>query len=167
MPDKQPAKNKRRVVKDPETFRERALRASAAADDKSARTGRLKDSVNAATKPVAGPARQKASNFLNRKPMRPVRKVLSVIGKVIFPTYFRDSWRELRLVTWPNWEQSRQLTFAVLVFANMYVGGPPWLDTTLLIVCGVLAGVIAVAASVCGIRASREQRGIDDEARRL
>jgi preprotein translocase SecE subunit len=28
--------------------------------------------------------------------------------------------QELRLVTWPNWKQSRQLTFAVLVFAVIF-----------------------------------------------
>lgn len=119
MPDKQPAKNKHRVVKDPETFRERALKASTD-DDKPGRTGRLKDSVNAAAKPVASPVSQAASKFFSLKLMRPVRRALSIVGKVVFPTYLRSSWRELRLVTWPNWKESRKLTFAVLFFAVIF-----------------------------------------------
>jgi preprotein translocase SecE subunit len=45
---------------------------------------------------------------------------LRLLGKVLFPAYLRNSWQELRLVTWPNWKQSRQLTSAVLIFAIIF-----------------------------------------------
>ncbi len=35
----------------------------------------------------------------------------------IFPGYFVSSWKELRLVTWPNRKETRQLTTAVILFA--------------------------------------------------
>jgi preprotein translocase SecE subunit len=44
-------------------------------------------------------------------------KPLKFVGHYIVPPYFRNSWRELKLVTWPNRKQSRQLTFAVIMFS--------------------------------------------------
>jgi preprotein translocase SecE subunit len=44
-------------------------------------------------------------------------KPLKFVGHYIMPPYFRNSWRELKLVTWPNRKQSRQLTFAVIMFS--------------------------------------------------
>jgi preprotein translocase SecE subunit len=103
MADNKPAKAKtKRLVKDPETFRERALKASEDSG-KPARSAGIKQAGGKIASPVA---------FLF-KPLR-------AIGRVIFPAYFRNSWQELRLVTWPTWKQSRQLTFAVLVFAVIF-----------------------------------------------
>jgi preprotein translocase subunit SecE len=39
---------------------------------------------------------------------------------VIVPRYFRNSWAELRRVTWPGRKETRQLTSAVLVFAVIF-----------------------------------------------
>lgn len=111
MADKQPAKTKR-VVKSPETFRERAIKASEESD-KPKRGARLKQAGKKAAKPVLKPVGKAASKTFARKPF-------ILIGKVIFPTYIRNSWKELRLVTWPTLKQSRQLTFAVLVFALIF-----------------------------------------------
>jgi len=54
------------------------------------------------------------------RPVRWLGKLLSLIGRILWPRYFRNSWRELRQVNWPNWRQSRQLTFAVLLFALVF-----------------------------------------------
>jgi preprotein translocase SecE subunit len=47
-------------------------------------------------------------------------KVMRVIGRILLPRYFRNSWKELRLVTWPGFKQSRQLTGAVILFAVIF-----------------------------------------------
>ncbi len=44
-------------------------------------------------------------------------KPVKFIGHYVIPPYFRNSWRELKLVTWPNRKQSRQLTLAVIMFS--------------------------------------------------
>lgn len=107
MADKQPTKAKR-LVKNPETFRERAIKASDAGD-KPTRASSIKQAGGKFVSPVAAPIKRTAQ-------LKPLR----AIGKVLVPAYFRNSWRELRLVTWPTWKQSRQLTFAVLVFAVLF-----------------------------------------------
>lgn len=47
-------------------------------------------------------------------------KVFRIIGLILWPPYFRNSWKELRQVTWPNGKQSRQLTIAVIIFATVF-----------------------------------------------
>lgn len=48
---------------------------------------------------------------------RPFRFIGRVLSKIFFIQYFKDSYKELRLVTWPSRKQTLQLTFAVFVFA--------------------------------------------------
>jgi preprotein translocase SecE subunit len=101
---------KKRRVKNPETFRERALKAGEETQkSKAKRPSRAKKAGSGAAKGAARPLRK----IGRTKPAR-------LIGKVVFPSYFRNSLRELKLVTWPGWKQSRQLTFAVLVFAVIF-----------------------------------------------
>src|SRR5579862_611732 len=63
------------------------------------------------------------------KPFRPIGRLLArierfkpihLIGLVLVPRYFRNSWRELRMVAWPSRRESRRLTSAVLVFAVIF-----------------------------------------------
>src|SRR4051812_22554975 len=103
----EPANDKKRQVKNPETFRERAIKAGES--DNQQRPGRIRRSAKLIVSPLK-PVGRLLKRVFGLKPFR-------VIGRIIFPAYFRNSWRELRQVTWPNWRQSRQLTFAVLVFA--------------------------------------------------
>lgn len=118
MANNQPAKPKR-LVKNPETFRERAIKASEASD-KPTRATRLKSVSGKVAAPLFNPVGQASGKFFGLKPFAVLRKPLRLIGKVIFPVYLRKSWGELRLVTWPNWKQSRQLTSAVLIFAIIF-----------------------------------------------
>lgn len=123
QPDK-PAGKKKRTVKNPETFRERAQKASEA-DNQPKSAARIKRAGGKA----AGPVRRHVGRTYNSKPLTPLRKVLGAIGKIIFPRYFRQSWQELKLVTWPGWKQGRRLTFAVLVFAIVFgavIAGVDW-----------------------------------------
>ena len=48
---------------------------------------------------------------------KPFRFIGRVLSKILFLSYFRESWRELRQVTWPNRKETIQLTFAVFIFA--------------------------------------------------
>lgn len=99
---------KTRIVKNPETFRERALKAGEAGGKpaRSAGAKRTGGKVAAAIK--------RPFTYLGRF------KVFRLAGKVLLPPYIRNSWQELKQVTWPNWKQSRQLTFAVLIFAVLF-----------------------------------------------
>jgi len=42
------------------------------------------------------------------------------VGLVLLPPYIRNSWRELRQVTWPNRKKTFQLTYAVIVFSVLF-----------------------------------------------
>ncbi len=113
MAANQSVKPKRRV-KNPETFRERASKAAQSSGEPK-RTNQVKKAGL-----IFKPAGSALLKIIRLKPFAPIGKVLRLIGKVIFPAYFRKSWRELRQVSWPNMKQSRQLTFAVLVFAVVF-----------------------------------------------
>ncbi|HSW66815.1 MAG TPA: preprotein translocase subunit SecE [Bacillota bacterium] len=47
-------------------------------------------------------------------------KPFRIMGYILWPTYFRNSFKELRQVTWPSRRESFQLTGAVLVFASIF-----------------------------------------------
>jgi preprotein translocase SecE subunit len=115
------AKSKRRIVKNPETFRERAIKAVEASEQPK-RTHRVMQAAGRFIGPVFRPVGRGLRAFFGLKAIR-------LLGRIVFPRYFRNSWAELRLVTWPNWRESRQLTFAVLVFAVVFgaaIAGVDW-----------------------------------------
>jgi preprotein translocase SecE subunit len=45
---------------------------------------------------------------------------LRFLGRVIGLKYIRDSWHELRGVTWPSFRDSRRLTGAVIIFSILF-----------------------------------------------
>jgi len=47
-------------------------------------------------------------------------KPLRIMGYILVPPYFRNAFKELRQVTWPNGSQTRQLTLAVIIFALIF-----------------------------------------------
>lgn len=108
MADK-PAK---RRVKNPESFRERALKA-AEESDKPKRVAKVRSGGVSVIGTIFRPIGRVLTPIGRLKPVR-------LLGKVLLPPYVRNSWRELKQVTWPNWQQSRQLTFAVLIFAVLF-----------------------------------------------
>jgi preprotein translocase SecE subunit len=105
-------RTKRRRVKNPETFRERAIKASAQAD-RPAKRGLVRRLGGRVLLPVFRPISRVLRRLFDRQPFR-------FIGKILFPAYFRNSWHELQQVTWPNWRESRRLTGAVLIFAIIF-----------------------------------------------
>jgi preprotein translocase subunit SecE len=97
-----PAKQSRRLREANETVRERSLGVTA----------------NPAVKPsITHLFFHKIGAFGFWKPFRFVGRFL---GKYIIPPYFKNSWKELRMVTWPNRKQTRQLTFAVIIFSIIF-----------------------------------------------
>jgi len=111
VPD-QSAKKAKRRVKNPETFRERAVKATETSD-KPKRSAGLKQASGRITSPILGPIARILRKVFSLRPFR-------LIGKILLPVYIRRSWHELRLVTWPSWKESRRLTFAVLIFAVIF-----------------------------------------------
>ena len=118
---------KKRLVKNPETFRERAVKAGERQDkpSRASRVGRVSSKM---TGPVTRPIGKASRKVGSLKVLRWIRKPLRLIGKVLLPVYLRNSWRELRMVSWPNWKQSRRLTFAVLIFAVVFGGSVAIVD---------------------------------------
>jgi len=102
------AKSKRRIVKKAESVREKAESAA----QQNAKPRRLQATRRRAGAPfrAVGRGGRKLGKF---KPFR-------IIGFILVPPYFRNSWRELRQVTWPSWRESRRLTFAVVAFAIVF-----------------------------------------------
>lgn len=116
MADPTPAKRqKRRLRQSSETVRERADKAQAS----TAKSPKRRP-LRAVGRGIRKVLRVLAKPF-HRQPFR-------FIGKILVPKYFRTSWQELRQVEWPNRRQSRQLTFAVLVFAIMFGGAVALVD---------------------------------------
>lgn len=112
------SKPKRRRIRTASTVRERAEKAQAEASkpkrQKSSRIGKV---LRVLFKPFA------SLGALGKfRVVRGSGKVFRFIGKIIWPTYIRNAWKELRLVSWPSWRESRRLTYAVIIFAVLFGG---------------------------------------------
>lgn len=98
------------------TMREKVEKSQAKSQPKSRR---LKETATKAKKPFTAAKDvgkkeyylplpdNKAGRFLNKK-------------RSIIPKYFKEAWRELKLVQWPNRKETAKLTLAVLVFAVVF-----------------------------------------------
>ncbi len=51
---------------------------------------------------------------------RIIFKVLEILSLIIYPRYIRNSFAELKGVTWPNFRLSLKLTYAVVIFAIIF-----------------------------------------------
>jgi preprotein translocase SecE subunit len=119
---------KRRVVKNPETFRERAVKANQEQPQSKA----IKRSRLIVSKPFRVAYRSVGIGYdklLSQPGFKYLRKPLHILGRIVWPNYFRNSFKELKLVEWPGWKQSRRLTYAVLSFAFVFgtvIAGVDW-----------------------------------------
>lgn len=104
----EPAKSKRRIVKKTESIREQSVKA--------AESGKQPRRLHTTRRRASAPFRAIARGLgrLGRF------KFFRIIGFIIVPPYFRNSWKELRQVTWPTRRDSRRLTFAVIAFAVVF-----------------------------------------------
>lgn len=108
MADKKPR------IRKVETVRERNEKATLKTKSDAGKV--KKQPVRRMVRVVASPLGYVAKPFR----VRPVRFVFRWIGRIIFPRYFRNSFRELRQVTWPSRRETWKLTFAVLIFAVVF-----------------------------------------------
>lgn len=101
-------KPKRRIVKKAETIREKAEKA-AEQDSQPRRLHATKRRASAPFRLIGRIARRLGKI-----------KVLHIISLILVPPYFRNSWRELRQVTWLKFKESVRLTYAVVAFAAIF-----------------------------------------------
>lgn len=70
---------------------------------------------------VAAPFKRIAAWGFWQSPLwKPFRFIGKILSYVLFIGYIRNSFKELKLVTWPDWKQSWRLTWAVLVFSVFF-----------------------------------------------
>lgn len=100
---------KRRLVKKAETVREKTEKA---VEKDSKQPRRLQATRRRAGAPFR--AVKKGTSWLGKF------KVFRIIGLILVPPYFRNSWKELRQVTWTKPKESLRLTFAVVAFATAF-----------------------------------------------
>ena len=112
MAEKQPR------VRKVETIRDRNEKATAKAQANASKVKKrpVRRVLSAIGKPLKKPALLAARPFK----VRPVRFVFRWIGRILFPHYFRNSYKELRQVKWPGRRETWKLTFAVLIFATVF-----------------------------------------------
>jgi preprotein translocase SecE subunit len=109
------SKRRPRVRKSAPTVRELAEAAQAKSETK--KPGRVNRLF---AKPAAPVKKLKLSQ---RGPIKTLKKPFVFIMrglKWIIPSYFINSWRELRLVHWPNRRETWRLTLAVFIFAIVF-----------------------------------------------
>ena len=102
---------KPRIRKAPVTLREQAQQAQAKAEEsKSNKTDRLRRGAKSLRIP---------SNPVSRALGKILRPVIRFLGWLV-PKYFVNSWREVRLATWPSRQETWRLTTAVFIFAIVF-----------------------------------------------
>ena len=105
-----PQKKTRRLKAAPQTMRERAAHES----NKQPKPKRI-SKVFGVFRPL-----KKISKVGSLKIWKPFWATGRVIGKFFVFRYLRQSFRELRLVEWPNRRQTFQLTSAVILFSIIF-----------------------------------------------
>jgi len=111
-PDKRAKDSKpaRRMVKKAETVRDVTEKSQQPAQPKKQGALSLAGHYIAVPFKIIGKPFKKLGRF----------KVFRVLGLILLPPYFRNSWKELRQVTWPNRRESWQLTSAVIIFSIIF-----------------------------------------------
>lgn len=102
------------MVKKAETVREKTEKSGLTKPDRN--SGILRLTLAYIAWPFRWIGRQiaKAGRFLGKF------KVFNILGKILWPPYFRNSWKELRQVTWPSRSETWKLTLAVIIFAVIF-----------------------------------------------
>lgn len=119
--------SKKPRVRKVETVRQRNEKVAAKAEAKAGKQPkrRVRRAASAAVRPLKKPA------TIISRPLRtrPVRFVGRWLGRILWPRYFRNAWKEILQVTWPDRKTTWKLTAAVLVFAiafGLAAAGTDW-----------------------------------------
>lgn len=108
MADSEPKRKLRRLRAVPVTMRERAERSV---------TPKPKRKLPFSIK---WPFGRIITKIGTRKIWKPLMAVVRFLGKILLPPYVRNSFAELRKVTWPSRKQTLQLTSAVILFSVVF-----------------------------------------------
>lgn len=115
---KTPEKKQKRRLKAAPTLREQAETSAAKNNsNKTSRTRRFFGSKLFAPFRLVGRGVKK---IWMSKPLKPIRFITKILGAILVPKYFRNSWKELRYVSWPDFRTTWRLTFAVIVFGVIF-----------------------------------------------
>ncbi|HET8992039.1 MAG TPA: preprotein translocase subunit SecE [Candidatus Saccharimonadales bacterium] len=122
---KEPAKKSRaRRVKSPESFREKAAKAGSEKPKRN-RLGVVSKTFRKITSAIKSPFKKAGNTRIGKILKKPFR----IISVILLIPYFKGSFKELKLVSWPSFKQSRKLTYAVLAFAIVFgtaIAGLDW-----------------------------------------
>ncbi|HTH72008.1 MAG TPA: preprotein translocase subunit SecE [Candidatus Pristimantibacillus sp.] len=110
----EPAKPKRRMVKQTESIREKTVKAAQPKPEK--KTDVLRLTLHYIGMPFQwiGHKLAKLGKKLGKF------KFFRVLGYIVWPKYFRNSVKELRQVTWPTTRETWQLVLAVIIFSVVF-----------------------------------------------
>lgn len=111
---------KKRQLKKVETVRERSERGEQPKKRHvKATAGKLARPIHALGRLIAKIAKPFAFVLIPFK-TRPVRFIGRVLASVLLLKYVRESWTELRQVSWPNARETYRLTVAVIIFSVIF-----------------------------------------------
>ena len=68
----------------------------------------------------SGPIRRFFARIGRLAIWKPFKAVGRFISRFLIPPYFKNSWKELQMVTWPDRTQTRRLTVAVVLFSIVF-----------------------------------------------
>lgn len=109
------ARKKRKLRPAPETVRQRAeSKANAPVKPR-----RIRRTAKTALRPLKAAHRVGAKEIYLPMPDNRLGRFLNK-RRYFIPKYFRESWQELRLVSWPNRRETTKLTLAVFTFAIIF-----------------------------------------------
>jgi preprotein translocase SecE subunit len=114
MANATPGRRKPRIRKAAPTVREKI---ESGAKEEAKPKSKVKGSVFAIFKPF-GVVWRVFARIL--RPLTPVGRLFKKVFRWMVPRYFINSWRELKLVTWPNRMETWKLTSAVFIFALVF-----------------------------------------------
>lgn len=104
-------KPKKRRIKSAETVRQKAEKSAAPAKKR-----RVRSALSTAAKPIKTAHKTGKKEYYLPMPDNKFGNFLNKRRRFI-PSYFRNSFQELKEVKWPNRKQTIQLTLAVFAFA--------------------------------------------------
>jgi preprotein translocase SecE subunit len=122
MAEKSDKPAKKRQLKKVETVRQRAERAGT----EQPRKRRVKATASKASHPFKAVGKRIAKALrpfaflLKPFKTRPARFVGRILGTILLFKFFRNSWKEVRQVQWPDARTTVRLTMAVFVFSLLF-----------------------------------------------
>jgi len=108
-------KNSPRVRK-VETMRDKVAKS----EDKADKPRRLKKTASAVKKPIQSVSGAVKKEYHLITPQESGFKGFMTKSRRITPRYFREAYKELKLVTWPNRRETWRLMMAVFLFATVF-----------------------------------------------